>query len=292
MTSHSKSVDRAALAQLIRQDFANPEDFPRVDPADAQRVHYVHFLLDNSGSMDSRREPTCDALEKAVKALIEGERKLYGGTHGNVTLRVSINRLNGGWIARDASVYDIPVFRPESYEIMGSTPLVRETLATLQDLTSKVAERRDQGLKARGHLIWISDGGADPDDIGDVARLETLKLMIESLLNPVTPTGGKATQLFDFFAVPIGDSARGFYREIGLREEDIFDVPDSMGSRFEDAMMRSSLKILAEAGALPAELQFASSSETAADEDLNGDDILRIMQENRTKLQISSLRTP
>ncbi len=263
--------------------------FPRVDPDDARRVHYVHVFLDNSGSMHSRRDPTCKALQSLRNVLSEGEKRLYEQTDGTVTLRASIKWLNGDWLVKDVSVYDLPEVTAEMYQCDGGTPLVRESVVTLQDLTSKVAERRDQDLSARGHLIWITDGEAG--DMSDTARLDTLKHMVQSLLNPVTPTGLQDTQVFDFFAIPIGEKARGFYTQIGIRDEDIFDVPDTIGSRLEDALARTSLKILGEAGAVPEDLQLESSQEDADGSELNGDAILRFMRENRAALDNSSSET-
>ena len=101
--------------------------------------------------------------------------------------------------------------------------------------------------------------------MNDEASLGELKALVSGILNPTSPEGEKATQLVELYAIPIGERARSFYETIGIPSDHIFDVPDTLGVPFLEAMAR------------------ASSPFVPKEFEQNGDALLRLMREERKR---------
>jgi hypothetical protein len=220
--------------------------------------------------------------------LIHGEQVLVSQGQ-TATIRVSAKWLNGPWLVQDSSVFDLPKFDGSVYQCFGDTPLYGQSLEALGDLQERVGVVRERGDSARGHMVWFSDGDATDDK--NISFVETLPLIIQRLHNPLTQKGERGNRVFDFFAIPIGEKARAFYEGIGIPGEHITEVSSVMGAAFKDAMLRSSLKILEAAGAIPDDVNVSPSSVGVLPDqepiEANGDAILRIMREKRAQLKSS-----
>ena len=230
----------------------------------AKRLHLVYILADNSTSMHPHIRDACKGLTAAADEYREGETILRSDLHDGdgATIRVSLRWLNGDWHSREVHPDDFTPPTVEGYKCLGKTPLVGQSLFVLGDLVSRVKDYREQqGIRARGHLIWFSDGEAT--DMSDEASLAELKSLVSALVNPLTADGEKANQVIDLYAISIGPKARSFYDTIGVPADHIFDVPENLGVPFVKAMQRASL--------LPASKTF----------EFPGDAFLRIMREER-----------
>ena len=208
----------------------------------AKRLHLVQILADNSTSMHPRIQDACKGLAAAADEYREGENILRSAEQDGdgATIRVSLRWLNGDWHSQEAHPDDFAPPTVEGYQCHGKTPLVGQSLLVLSGLVSRVKEYREQqGIRARGHLIWFSDGEAT--DMGDEASLAELKNLVSALVNPFSADGEKANQVIDLYAIPIGPQARSFYETIGVPAGHIFDVPEELGVPFVKAMQRASL---------------------------------------------------
>lgn len=216
----------------------------RTELMDAERIQLITILCDNSTSMGvkERKLGAAKALEAAIRFFSKAEGTLRSQSDGTHTLRVSILWLNGGSVAQDAHPDDLPVVGEEGYYCHGGTPLYERSLEVLRDLNAAVQKFRDEGRKARGHLILFSDGEANQSD---ASTIDALKTLVSEALNPKSADGKSTTQLLNLFGIPIGENARSFYENVGVPDAHIFDVPDSMEEAFEakfsEAMRKSSL---------------------------------------------------
>ena len=232
----------------------------------AKRLHLVYILADNSTSMHPRIQDACKGLAAAADEFRESETILRSPDRDsdNETIRVSLRWLNGDWHSQEVHPDDFTPPTVEGYKCHGKTPLVGQSLLVLSGLVSRVKDYREQqDIRARGHLIWFSDGEAT--DMSDEASLAELKSLVSALVNPLTADGEKATRHIDLYAIPIGPKARSFYETIGVPAGYIFDVPSDLGVPFVKAMQRASL--------LPASKKF----------EFPGDAVLRIMRAGRKK---------
>jgi hypothetical protein len=258
---------------------------------DAERVHFIYLLCDNSKSMDTdvRRKGACRAAQAALEVfrICEGELQKEKGR--KTTLRISAAWLNGGYLVKDLHPKDLQGMTEDTFRCAGETPLYRRSLAVLRDLMAAVDSARAEGTKARGHLIWFSDGEAT--DRGDAPAVAGLKELVASILNPKAANGEKNTQLFDLFAIPIGEKARAFYEEIGVPGGHIFDVPDalseSFATEFEAAAKRASLEaVLGQAEKKDVD----DDDDFDDDEEAPGDIFLRLSKARKARKKISSIR--
>ena len=232
----------------------------------AKRLHLVYILADNSTSMHPRIQDACKGLAAAADEYREGEKILRSAEldGDGATIRVSLRWLNGDWHSQEAHPDDFIPPTVEGYKCHGKTPLVGQSLFLLRNLVSTIKEYRGRPMiKARGHLIWFSDGEAT--DMSDEASLAELKSLVSALVNPLSADGEKASQLVDLYAIAIGPKARSFYETIGVPAGHIFDVPEELGVPFVEAMKRAS------------ELVNPEILEQ------NGDAFLRIMRAERKK---------
>lgn len=267
---------------------------------DARRVHFISLLCDNSGSMgtDVRRKAAARASKGALAVFRAREEDLEKIDGRKETLRISIALLNGSYLGKDQHPADLVVEDENTFACGGNTPLYERSLEVLRDLVATVRLVRAESRKARGHLIWFSDGEAT--DEGNTSAVAELKELVASLLNPRAPNGEKETQLFDLFAIPIGPKARAFFEGIGVPNDHIFDVPDALSETFseqlKEAVERASI-VAAFGVHLPAlELTVvpapADNSQGEVQEELPGDIMMRLSKARREKRKASSIKIP
>jgi hypothetical protein len=234
---------------------------------------------------DVRRKGACRAAQAALEVFRICEGKLQAEEDKKTTLRISAAWLNGDYLAKDLHPEDLQGMTEDTFRCAGETPLYRRSLAVLRDLIA-VDSARAEGTKARGHLIWFSDGEAT--DRGDAPAVTELKELIASILDPKDSWGGEMPKLFNLFAVRIGEKARAFYEEIGVPDGHVFDVSDafseSFATEFEQAMSPPSLD------ALFGKSDINDVDDFDDDEEAPGDIFLRLSKARKARKKISSIR--
>ena len=213
----------------------------RTELEDAERIHLVTILCDNSWSMGvkERKLAACKALEAATRVFRQAEEKLSEDSNGNHTMRVSICWLNGGFVQQDAHPDDLSGIGEKDYRCDGSTPLYERSLEVIRHLDYRIQQFLAEGRKVRGHVIWFSDGEANKSDPSTIQELKTL---VSEALNPKSADGRSTTQRLNLFAIPIGEKARSFYEDLGVPDKHIFEVSDSMAEGFEENLVKAMRK--------------------------------------------------